>query len=132
MAVADAAARNPVADIIRQRRDERTGQITVAVERGKCALLAGQRDRRTIRGMADRAHRLGGEFRRGAAVVAQPEHHQRVRQPGDAQADAARLPRDQTLPPQREARHIDHVVQQPHRVGNDLQQPVLIQPRMRA
>ena len=52
--------------------------------------------------------------KRAIAAIAQPEHDQRVGEPGDAKPDAPRAMRVLGLLRQRKLRRVDHIVEQAH------------------
>ena len=111
MTVADAVPSDAVADIRWQCSNEWRLKVPLAIEVRKAALLLGSGDRLPIGGVADRAHRLAGEGERGVIAVAQTQHDQRIRQPGDAKTDPPRLADRNPLLRQRETRDVDYVVQ---------------------
>ncbi len=89
MTVADTVLAYRILDVVGQARSERAGfQIACGVEQLKRAALARQFDRRPIGFVT---HQPGNAHREVAAflrVVAQAEHHQRIAEAGEADADA--------------------------------------------
>ena len=98
------------------------GEVFLGVEQWKRALLAGQVHRGQVGGAGDGVQPVLGLARRRLRAVAQPQHQQRVGEPGDAQPDPALGPCFLGLPGQREFRGIDHVVHHPHSEGDQIGQ----------
>ncbi|MPL67195.1 hypothetical protein SDC9_12885 [bioreactor metagenome] len=91
------------------------GEVFLGVEERKGAFLLRNLDRGEIARPGDLVHPALGLRRRLVRAIAQPEHQQRVGQPGYAQTDAALVHRLLGLLRQREARGVDDVVHHPHR-----------------
>ena len=107
------------------------GQVGVPVVQRECALLRRQCRGRQVRRPVDPRRPAVREPHRLVRAVGRPAHDQRVRQPRDAQADP---PLGMGLLPlrrEREAGHVDRVVQHPHRGRHQVVQRRLVQPRRR-
>ena len=102
-------------DVVGQARGERAGfQIALRIEQRKRAALAREFHRRAIRLVAHRARDARGEVAAFLRVVAQAEHHERIAQAREAQADAPLGLRLASCCWQRPERDVEHVVEQAH------------------
>ena len=114
--VAQAVRADALLQRLRQARGEvAAAEVQVGIEERERAALARQLDRRVVGGVA---HRLGDAAppsrARRRAVVAQAEHHQRVAEAGEAEADAALVVRLGLLLRQRPDGDVEHVVEHAH------------------
>src|SRR3989337_4584605 len=103
MRIADAMARNAVADFRREVGDKFPLQMLLLVEPGKGALLARQFDGSLIGRFAQTPHDLARDARRCRRAVRNTEHDERIAQTGESETDAASGTRHPLLFLQREA-----------------------------
>ena len=117
---ADALGADALLQRWRQARSEAAaGQVEIGVEQRERATLGRQIDRRAVGRIAHRLRDLCRLDARSVAVVAQAEHHQRIAQAGEAQADAAFAHRLVLLLRQRPQRDVEHVVEHAHRRAHE-------------
>ena len=116
---------------LRQARREIAGaEVQVGIEQRERPALARQLHRRGVGRVAQRLGDAPCALARGVTVVVQPQHHQRIAQAGEAQADAALVPRLLGLLRQRPHGGVEHVVQHAHRHRGHLGQPGLVEGRI--
>ncbi len=130
VAVAQTAAAYALLNVLRQRLDERLLQQGIALEERKAALLLCQRHRCTIGGVAHGAHDRRGKLPCRIAAVVQTEHDERIRQPGDAETDAAAATGLLLLRRQRKTRQVDDIVEHAYRNPSGLGDAVQIDTRL--
>ena len=129
--VAQAVRADAVLQRLRQaRREGAAGQVQIGIEQRERAALQRQIDRGVVGAVA---HAFGDAPRhrpRRLAVVAQVQHHQRIAQTGEAQADAPLVARFLVLLRQRPHRHVEHVVEHAHGGAHQLLETGLVERRV--
>ena len=104
-----------VLDVVGQARSEcAVFQITFRVEERKRAAFARQFDRSAIRFVAHQPRDAHREFAAFGRVVAHAQHHERIAETGEADADAPLGARLIVLLWQRPQRDVEHVVEKAH------------------
>ena len=120
-------------DVVGQARCEGAGlQIARGVEQRKRAALLRQFHRRAIRLVAHQPRDARGEVAAFLRVVAQAEHHERIAESGEADADAALRARLLVLLRQRPQRDVEHVVEKAHLRARALREAVPVERRRAA
>ena len=110
--IAQALAADLVAQVLRQARRKRgPRQVQVGVEQREGTALGGQIGAGVVGRVAHRRRDVGGHGAGRLGVVAQAQHHQRIAQPGEAQADTALGHRFGLLLRQRPDGDVEHVVE---------------------
>ena len=115
VAVAQPVLADLGAQVVGQPPGVAGGEIGLGVEEGKRSLLAGEADAGAVGGVAHRPGQLARERPRRVAVVAQPQHDQRVAEAGEAEPDPPLRLRLARLLGQRPDRRAQHVVEHPDR-----------------
>ena len=114
--VAQAVLLDELLDRRRQARGEaRAREIEVGVEERERAALARELDGTAIGGVAHGLGNRGGHAARFVAVVAQPQHDERVAQAGEAKTDAPLRHRFGALLHEWPRGRLEHVVEHAHR-----------------
>ncbi|EPX87121.1 hypothetical protein ruthe_00791 [Rubellimicrobium thermophilum DSM 16684] len=107
-------------------------QKGIAIEERERAFLLRQTGRGEIGRMRDAAQEVPGPCGGLLAAIAQPQHHQRIREPRNPQADASLGLRFGRLLGQRKAGQVHHIVQHAHGDRDQILQLLRVDSRLRA